>query len=47
MVIINPDGKIIYRGAIDSKSHPKPVGHPEFHELREGGAGSIVIRQVR
>src|SRR5205823_14871510 len=47
MVIINPDGKIIYHGAIDSKATPKSVGYSEFNQLREGGSGSIVGREVR
>ena len=46
MVIINPEGKIVYEGAIDSKATPNPADIPEFDQLREGRARRIARRQT-
>ena len=39
MFVINPEGKVIYEGAIDSKAIAESGRHPELDELRESRAG--------
>ena len=36
MFIINPEGKVIYEGAIDSKRLAESGRHSDFDQLREG-----------
>ena len=38
MYIVDPGGKLIYSGAIDSKPTANPDDIPSFNKLREGGA---------
>ena len=35
MFVINPEGKIVYEGAIDSKAIAQSSRHPELDQLRE------------
>jgi hypothetical protein len=41
MFIIDPEGKIIYAGAIDSKGTPNPADNFEFDQLRQSRFGRI------
>ena len=46
MFVINPEGKIIYEGAIDSKASPNPADIAEFDQLRQSRARRIDGRQA-
>ena len=46
MFVINPEGKVIYAGAIDSKATPNPADIPSLDQLRESRARRIAGRQT-
>ena len=45
MFVINPEGKVIYAGAIDSKATPESRRHPDLDQLRESRPRRIDGRQ--